>query len=774
MSVARSQPPAVRRLRATIAGVVQGVGFRPMVYRLATSMALAGWVRNTPQGVELEIEGPAAALDEFLQRIEREKPPHATIAQIETALLDPVGYAEFKVHPSGLGGATSAFVLPDLATCAECLGDIRDPANRRYRYPFTNCTNCGPRFTIIQSLPYDRAGTTMGGFGMCPLCLAEYGDPGNRRFHAQPNACPTCGPQLAFWDRAGQPLATADAALEWAATALREGKIIAVKGIGGFHLMADARNLDTVERLRLRKLRPDKPLALLYPTLASVQADCVTGPLEEQLLGAAAAPIVLLERRRPGRSALGVVDAVAPHNPFFGVMLPSNPLHHLLLAELGFPIVATSGNRTDEPICTDEQAALTQLAGIAEGWLVHNRPIARHVDDSIVRVALGRSLVLRRARGYAPAPLAAPETARSAVVLATGTQLKNTIALATNGQIILSQHIGDLGTAQASAALSAAIASFCTLYQATPQTIACDAHPDYRSTRIAQQLAQSYAVPLVPVQHHYAHVLACMADNDLAAPVLGVVWDGSGYGLDGTIWGGEFLAVAAHSFERVASLRSFRLPGGEQAIREPRRAALGLLYELFGAELWAQADLAPLLDCSAEERRIFARMLERGLASPVTSSAGRLFDAVAALLGLRQRASFEGQAALELEFLQRGVTTTAIYPTALLETSAGAVADWEPLVRGILADRRAGRPPAQIAAAFHNSLAALIVAVAQRCQIERVALTGGCFQNLSLLERAVQGLRRAGFTPHWHQHIPPNDGGVALGQVAAVRRGFSS
>ncbi len=774
---------SIWRVKIAIYGAVQGVGFRPFVYRLARELHLTGWVLNSAQGVFIEVEGPKEQLEEFLRRLQRDKPPRAVIQSLESSWLDPIGYTEFEIRHSDESGQKTAFILPDIATCPDCLREIFDPADRRYRYPFTNCTNCGPRFSIIEALPYDRPNTTMRRFPMCPDCQAEYENPQDRRFHAQPNACPQCGPHLELWDRQGTVLARHDEALLQAAQAIRQGLIVAVKGLGGFHLICDARNEQAVQELRRRKHREEKPFALMYPDLETVKEHCEVSDREERLLCSPEAPIVLLRRKAftpdpslsphpcpplpprgegPGDDA-GVAPAVAPHNPYLGVMLPYTPLHHLLMAELGFPVVATSGNLSDEPICTDEHQALEKLNALADLFLVHNRPIARHVDDSIVRIVGNRELVLRRARGFAPLPIRL-RTSEPKTVLAVGAHLKNTVALAVGPQVFISQHIGDLETAEAFRAFERVIGDLERLYETHPKLIAHDLHPDYLST----QYAQARAPHTVAVQHHYAHVLSCMAENELDGPVLGVSWDGTGYGLDGTIWGGEFLLVTPESFTRVAHLRTFRLPGGDQAIREPRRSALGVLYELFGEALFHQEErraLAPLQSFPKDKLRLLHTMLQKNLNSPRTSSVGRLFDAVASLVGLRQISRFEGQAAMELEFAS--IETTESYEYVLV----GERLDWGPMLVGILGDVQAGVPVGKIAARFHNTLVEMIVAVARHVGEERVVLTGGCFQNKYLTERAIVRLREEGFRPYWHQRIPPNDGGIAVGQVVAALRG---
>jgi hydrogenase maturation protein HypF len=757
-----ADPGSPVRVRLAIRGAVQGVGFRPFVFRLASELHLAGWVSNSPQGVLLEVEGCLAPIERFLHRVQSESPPASRILAIQQSDHPPAGYTGFALRPSSAGGARTAVVLPDLATCAECVRELFDPADRRHRYPFINCTNCGPRFTIIEAIPYDRVRTAMKAFRMCPRCQSEYDDPTNRRFHAQPNACPGCGPHLELWDGAGHVLALHDAALRAAATALRDGTIVAVKGLGGFHLMADARDPAAVARLRQRKVREEKPFAIMVPDMATVHAVCRCSEREEHLLTGPESPIVLLRRRAAEPT---IADTIAPGNPCLGVMLPYTPLHHLLLAELGFPVVATSGNRSDEPTCIDEREALTRLAGIADFFVVHNRPIVRHVDDSIVRVVLESEMVQRRSRGYAPLPVLVENPLPA--ILAVGGHLKNTVALAVHDQVCLSQHLGDLETALALDAFRRTAADLPALFEQTPAIVACDRHPDYHSTHFAEETC----LPIVRVQHHHAHVLACMAEHHLAGPVLGVSWDGTGFGDDGTIWGGEFLRVTPAGCERVAHLRTFPLPGGDQAVREPRRSALGLLYALQGDAAFARHDLAPLQAFSRAELGVLRTMFHGGLNTPYTSSAGRLFDAVASLLGLRQSAAFEGQAAMMLELALVDTAHRETYPVRL---DAG-VLDWGPIVEGVLSDVAAGVEAARIADRFHNALVDAILAVAVQVGEPVVVLGGGCFQNAALLERSVHRLRDAGFTVYWPQQVPANDGGLALGQLlgaAAMRSGY--
>ncbi|MBP9900022.1 MAG: carbamoyltransferase HypF [Verrucomicrobia bacterium] len=793
------------RLKLAVRGVVQGVGFRPFVHRLATELGLTGWVNNSAQGVFIEVEGRRMALDQFLLRLETEKPPRSFIQSKEAIWLAAGGYPNFEIRASEPGGAKTALILPDLATCPACRREISDPTNRRHQYPFTNCTHCGPRFSIIEALPYDRANTTMRRFRMCPACQAEYDNPCDRRFHAQPNACPVCGPQLELWP--GHPsnswlrdphepprrLAHGHDALLSAAHVIRCGQIVAVKGVGGFHLLVDARDGAAVRRLRERKQREEKPFALMFPSLESVKAVCEVSPLEERLLRSPEAPIVLLKRLAPPPpnpssqervrvvahdepSGLPIADSVAPGNPCLGVMLPSNPLHHLLLAELGFPVVATSGNLSDEPICTDEFEAIERLRGIADVLLVHDRPIVRPVDDSIVRVMVDREMIMRRARGYAPLPItfsSQPSTRDSQPILAVGAHLKNAVALAVDGQVFISQHIGDLATEPAHDAFCRVAADLPRLYDAKPAVIVADLHPDYRSTKFAQEQAVSAGrLRYVGVQHHVAHVLACVAENEVALPALGVAWDGTGYGPDSTIWGGEFFLVTNVAVTRAAYLRPFRLPGGDAAVKEPRRAALGLLYEMYGNEVFARKDLPTVSAFTDAELHSLLTMLERGVNAPFTSSMGRLFDAVASLTGLRQKMQFEGQAAMELEFALNGIQTDERYDMPFVSHHAALVLDWAPMIAAMGEDLQRHLPLGNIAAKFHNALAQAIVHVAQRIGCPRVALSGGCLQNRYLTERSVRRLRAAGFQPHWHQRVPPNDGGIALGQVFAAQRGL--
>ena len=573
---------------------------------------------------------------------------------MDSRWLDPQGFEAFEIRQSRETGVKSVVMLPDVATCSDCLSEVLDPGDRRFAYPFTNCTHCGPRFSIIRALPYDRPNTTMQRFEMCPDCRREYEEPLDRRFHAQPNACPVCGPRIELWDRRGEVLARDSEALQFGASALVEGTILALKGLGGFHLMVDARNEEAVELLRQRKGRYEKPLALMVRDLEMAKSVCDVSAAAEALLTSPEAPIVLM----PIGSRFRLAAGIAPGNPQLGVMLPYTPLHHLLLQQVGFPLVATSGNLSDEPICTSNGEALTRLAGIADRFLVHDRPIQRHVDDSVLQLMEGKAQPIRRARGLAPMPVILDRA--GPVVLAVGGHLKNVVALSVGDRVFLSQHIGDMETPQAFGAFEAVIRDFLAVYDAEPDIVAHDLHPDYPASRWALEAVAGQSEdwkrplvdkPTVGVQHHHAHLAACLVENHFEGPALGITWDGTGYGTDATIWGGEFLVGDTRDFQRVAHLRRFQLPGGDAAVKEPRRVALAVLWEMWGEEALDREDLAPIRALEPSERRLLATMLAKGLRSPATSSAGRLFDAVAALIDVRQRVSFEGQAAMALEFM---------------------------------------------------------------------------------------------------------------------------
>lgn len=750
-----------RGMRINVHGAVQGVGFRPFVYRLANEIGLRGWVQNSSQGLVIELEGDNEAIDVFLQRLRSEQPRSAVIQDMKYFDLAPKGLATFEIRKSDEAGKKIVQVLPDLAICPACLKEILEPGNRRHLYPFTNCTSCGPRFSITQSLPYDRDNTTMKRFKMCRECQGEYDDPTNRRFHAQPNACHACGPHLELWDKNGNSVGSREDALIRAARMIEEGRIVAVKGLGGFHLMVDARNEVAIQNLRKRKHRPEKPFAAMFPDLDSLMAECEVSRQEKQLLLSPASPILLLKKRK--RS--GLPTFLAPDNPYLGVMIPYTPLHALLLMELGFPVVATSGNLSEEPICIDEREALSRLSDVADLFLVHNRPIVRAMDDSVVRFVMGKPLLLRGGRGYAP--LVVPLDNDGPQVLAVGGHLKNTIAVSAGNSIIVSQHIGDLDSGPSYEAFRKTEVGLKELYEVEPQAVACDAHPDYFSSHQAHQ----FGVPVIQVQHHHAHVVSCMAEHGLKNRVLGISWDGSGYGLDGTVWGGEFLLATRSEFTRVGRFRPFSLPGGEKCVKEPRRTALGLLYGMLGEKVFGQSNLAPVRAFSESELRILGSMLKKRMNTPITSSAGRLFDAVASIVGLKQRMTFEGQSAMILEFSVDPKEKTEPYPFLVDKKKDLLEVDWEPMILNILLDVERCVSKGRISSRFHNTLVEIIVAVAEMLNEQLVVLSGGCFQNRILLERTVIRLREEGFDVYWPIRVPPNDGGLALGQtVVAAHR----
>ena len=775
MKVPPTTPVSVRRLRVTARGAVQGVGFRPFVWRLAHELRLTGWVKNTAQGVLIEVDGARENLEDFLARLQTQKPAQSIIQHLDHAFLEPSGFQTFDILESDEALEKTTLVLPDLAACPQCCSEIFDRGNRRFLYPFTNCTQCGPRFSIIEALPYDRANTTMKAFAMCEDCRREYEDPGDRRFHAQPNACPRCGPHLELWDADGRCLHKRERAMTEAAAALRRGMIVAVKGIGGFHLCVDAANEESVRRLRQRKHRAQKPFALMLPSLEEIRRYCELTVLEEETLTSRAAPIVLVKRKqgaafgeppkaslarggpRQGRAALA--ESIAPDNPYLGAMLPFSPLHHILMREAATPLVATSGNISEEPICSDEKEALARLKGVADRFLVHNRPIVRPIDDSLTRVVAGRVMVLRRARGFAPLPVEVPLS--SGNVLALGGHLKNTVALKIGSNVFISQHLGDLETPQSRQAFEQAITSLKDLYQPRIDLAACDRHPDYASTRKARQLPY----PLESVQHHHAHIVSCMAENGITGEVLGLAWDGTGFGPDNSVWGGEFLAADFRHFRRVGHFRAFRLLGGDKAAGEPRRSALSLLYELNPDPQKAFGDLAVLRAFDGKQLRILSRMREKGINSPLTSSAGRLFDAFASLLDVAQTVSFEGQAAMALEYLcdEKGILDH--YKMDVVDENGVLVIDWRPMLRVAVADIRGGLARGVVAQKFHNSLVEAALEIVIKTGFEDIVLSGGCFQNKYLCERMIERLRQAGLRPAWHRQVPPNDGGISLGQA---------
>lgn len=753
------------RLAITVQGVVQGVGFRPFVHAAATTRGLVGWVRNRTDGVRIEVEGPAPRVEDFRRALEHEAPPAAWLSRIDVEELSLQREEDFRILDSDPSAPPRPSIPADLATCPECLEEVAAPSARLFRYPFTNCTHCGPRWTLIESLPYDRARTSMQRFALCADCEAEYRDTRDRRFHAQPIACPACGPSVRLLAPDGTRLGEKEAALRGAVEGVLSGRVLALQGLGGFQLLVDATSPEAVALLRQRKRRPEKPFAVMFASLEALRAACTPTLAEEAMLTSPVAPILLLRKRPSEGAGVRVAEAVAPGNPWLGALLPYTPLHRLLLEWAERPLVCTSGNLSDEPLCIDPAEALERLHGVADLFLVHDRPILRPVDDSVARMGPDGPLVLRRARGYAPVPL--PLGTGTPCLLGLGGQLKGTVALTSGNQAVVSQHLGDLGSVEGSRLLERTVEDLLRLLEAHPVAVACDLHPDYASTRLGERLAASWGVPLLRVQHHHAHIAAVMAEHGLSGPVLGLAWDGAGLGTDGTLWGGEALIVEGARFRRVAHLRPFRLPGGERALREPRRAALGLLHALDGPRATTHLREA----FTPREADVLAAMLDRGLQSPITTSMGRLFDAVAALSGVRVQAGFEGQAAMALEFAAGEEEAVEPYPLPLRDGEP-AVADWEPLVRSLLADRERGAPASLMAARFHAALARLAEAIALRVGLPRVVLSGGCFQNLRLLRDTQARLRARGFEVWTPRQYPPNDGGLSLGQLAVAARQY--
>ena len=729
---------------------MQGVGFRPFVFRLATSLGLAGSVRNTAEGVIIQVEGENASVEEFLRRLEQEAPPLARITAMHTQSLPPAGLEEFRIIESAAGAAPTTLIPPEVALCADCAREIADPRDRRFGYPFTNCTNCGPRFSLVQGLPYDRPQTTMAAFAMCQACAAEYANPSDRRFHAEPVACPECGPEL-FLD--GKP---APDGLARAAEMLTDGKVVAIKGLGGYHLACDARNAEAVETLRARKGRGLKPFAIMVRDLAEASRVAEVSDRAAALLTSPESPVVIL----PTKDGGGLAEGLAPRQHTVGLMLPYTPLHQLLLEQSPPSLVMTSGNLAEEPIEHRDAEAKRKLGPIADHLLSHNREIAVPCDDSVVRVEGDLVIPVRRARGYVPRSV--PVDYQGPPVLAVGGQHKHTFCLLRAGEAILSQHIGDLDTAETLDYFGRAVRHFDELFETRPELVAHDLHPGYFSTQWAKSRP---GVKLIGVQHHHAHVVSVMSELGLEGPVIGVSYDGTGYGADGTVWGGEVLITDRREFTRAAHLRAVPLPGGEGAIRHPARMALSHLIDAFGAEEAVEKARRLLPHLPESQARVVARQIERGINSPPCSSMGRFFDAVAALLGATPEASYEGQPAMELEAMAAGVAAPQAYPHQL----NGVEIDARPVVRGLVEDLARGVECGEIAARFHETVAQFTVEACRRLHgagaPADVVLCGGVMQNARLLARLLELLPKAGLTPHIHQEVPPNDGGMSLGQA---------
>lgn len=751
----RSNPMLIRR-RFFLKGVVQGVGFRPFVYGLAVKYGLSGWVNNSSAGVYIEVEGSKEAIENFTADLKKEKPPRARVEYLNFLDLPPAGYKVFEIRESSAEAGEYQLISPDIATCPACQEEIFNPADRRFRYPFTNCTNCGPRFTIIQDIPYDRPNTTMAKFTMCPDCQQEYEDPADRRFHAQPNACPRCGPHLEIWDERGNKLEGNDP-LRVTMELLKNGKIVAIKGLGGFLLACDAQNEQAVLRLRERKKRPAKPFAVMFPNLNQIREHCLINEKEEEILLSPESPIVLL----PWKENSSIAQGVAPGQKYLGVMLPYTPLHHLLLKESGMILVMTSGNLSEEPIAKDNLEARQRLQGIADAFLVHDRDIYVQYDDSVIMVVEEETGIIRRARGYAPFPIRLPFALRP--ILACGAEVKNTFCLTRDHYAFVSQHIGDMENIETLEHFQRTIEIYQRLFRLCPEWIAYDLHPEYLSTKYALNMKGKK----IGVQHHFAHLVSCLAENGVDGPAIGLTFDGLGYGPDGTFWGGEFLIGDYRSFQRLAHLEYIPLPGGEAAIKHPWRMALSYLYTLMGKEeLLRHLCRWPI---STQEKVPFIlQQIDKRINSPLTSALGRLFDGVSALLGLCSSITYEGQAAVELEMIA-DPQVNAAYDFKVEEEKGEQVIRLKPLWAGILKDLAEGVNPAVISGKFHNTIVEMSLhlgqQIAQRRGIRRIALSGGVFQNRLLLKKMKAALRASGFEVFTHHLVPCNDGGISLGQA---------
>ena len=765
----------------SVQGIVQGVGFRPFVYGLAVKHNLKGWVYNTSEDVKIEVEGEAEAIKQFERELETNAPPLAHIENTTIEYHPLQGYKNFEIRHSQAQRGKYQLISTDVATCQACLDELLNPEDRRYRYPFTNCTNCGPRFTIIEGMPYDRPKTTMRYFQMCPRCQAEYDNPLDRRFHAQPNACPKCGPQVRLVDKRGN-LVTESNPIAAASQFLKEGKIVAIKGLGGFLLACDATNDTAVKTLRQRKKRPSKPFAIMVATLEEAKRHCYVSPEEEELLTSPQSPIVLMIWKEDS----SVSREVAPNLWFLGTMLPYTPLHHILLRDTGRPLVMTSGNLSEEPIARDNDEALRRLSGIADYFLIHNRDIYSRYDDSVAIVERDTSQLVRRARSYAPYPIRLPFQARQ--VLACGAEEKNSFCLTKDKYAFLSQHIGDMENMETLEHFYSTISLYKKLFHVEPEVVAHDLHPDYLATKYAQELGES-GMKLVPVQHHHAHIASCMADNGLESPVIGVAFDGTGMGGDGNIWGGEFLVTDYRDYRRAGHLEYLPLPGGAAAIKRPRRTAIGYILTLLGenalnaviASGAKQSQLTSIGQVTEFEVEVIKRQIERKINSPLSSSMGRLFDAVSALLGIRGEIDYEGQAAVELEMaayssiIAMNVSDKAIshaqerYPYRIVEDEGIRIVRLKDLLSAVIEDFHHGISKGMISLKFHNTVARMInemcQLIADESGISQVALSGGVFQNRLLLRKTVSLLESSGLQVLTQRQVPCNDGGISLGQA---------
>jgi len=749
--------------KISIRGVVQGVGFRPFLYQLAHRHHLNGWVCNTSRDVRLEVEGGTEDIHAFLEDIRAQAPPLARIDEMSCRYEPPIGYDDFEIRVSVSQKGESQPISPDIATCPLCRTELFDPHDRRYRYPFINCTNCGPRLSIIRDIPYDRSHTTMEPFPMCPECRREYDDPMDRRFHAQPDCCARCGPRLEITDSRGKPMESGDPIAQSAAF-LRAGRIVAMKGIGGFLLACDATSEEAVQRLRRRKRRLFKPFAVMMETLEAVNAACLISAQEEAALTSSISPVLLVRRREGTPLAQGI----APGLKYLGVMLPYSPIHHLLMKEAALPLVMTSGNLSEEPLAKDNDEAADRLGGIADYFLLHNRGIHARCDDSVALVERGEVRVIRRARGYAPHPVHLPFEAQE--ILACGAELKNTFCITRDRYAFLSQHIGDMENLETLRHFEAMLVLYRRLFRLDPRIVAHDMHPEYLSTKFARELKErdgSYR--LVPVQHHHAHIISCLVENGLAPPALGVAFDGTGYGPDHTIWGGEFLLAHYHRATRLAHLECVPMPGGEAAIKQPCRMAISYLLALLG-EKALERGLPFMGSMDRIELALIRQQITKRINAPLTSSAGRLFDAVSALLGIRGRSEYEAQAAIELEMaapeMEQGED---VYPMDVDDQGGTRVIRLKRLFSEILDDLERGVSRAEISLRFHRSVAHLIsrvcLVLSRETGLKRVALSGGVFQNRLLFRLTAAALERAGLEVALHREVPCNDGGLSLGQA---------
>ena len=775
----RTAKQSLKSASISVRGIVQGVGFRPFVYGLAVKHNLKGWVYNTSEDVKIEVEGAAGAIKRFERDLETKAPPLAYIENITIEYHPPRGYKNFEIRQSQAQKGKYQLISPDVATCQACLGELLNPQDRRYRYPFTNCTNCGPRFTIIEDMPYDRPKTTMRYFRMCPQCQAEYDNPLDRRFHAQPNACLKCGPQVELVDSQGNLVNTSDP-IAAVAQFTKEGKIVAIKGLGGFLLACDATNDTAVKTLRQRKKRSSKPFAIMVATVEEAKRHCYVSPEEENLLISPQSPIVLMGWRENS----SVSREVAPNLRFLGVMLPYTPLHHILLRDTGQPLVMTSGNLSEEPIARDNDEALRRLAGIADYFLIHNRDIYSRYDDSVAIVERGTSQLIRRARSYAPYPIRLSFKTRQ--VLGCGAEEKNTFCLTKDNYAFLSQHIGDMENMETLEHFDSTISLYKRLFHIQPEIIAHDLHPDYLATKYARELGES-GIKLIPVQHHHAHIASCLADNGLESPVIGVAFDGTGMGADGNIWGGEFLVADYRHFRRAGHLEYLPLPGGAAAIKRPYRTAIGYILTLLGENALNQ-DLPAMREADDTEIEVIKRQIERRINSPLSSSMGRLFDAISALLGIRGEIDYEGQAAVELEMaalasygeepssvIARSVSDEAIsgnnesYPYRIVEDEGIRIVRLRDLLSAVIEDLHQGISKGTISVKFHNTVAQMINEmchlIANETGVSQVALSGGVFQNRLLLKKTVSLLENSDFQVFTHRQVPCNDGGISLGQA---------